>query len=451
MGWPMGKLLRNLAELPAEERQRQLVVLVTTGALNPVHAGHVGAMEAARRRVEESGDARVLCGWLSPSHQLYVGPKMASLGDWALPAATRVRCVRLAVQGSPWLEAASWESSSRHSRWPDFPEVVAALDRALRGLDIEEWVRERLQVRYVCGSDHLRVVSSSFRYPVVVVCRQGLSLSSFQRHPAGLQIVDSVEWSTVESTPEKEDKEGKEGKEGKEVGLEIELASLSSTKVRALLKKGLVPEHMLPTAGVAECLAGVAPRWCFVCPSSLAEWCQLLPGPLLDSCLLFLACSPGDVFSRSPPCPEPFLAFLSRKRSLGHLYFLFPDLNPDRSAAHSPSSISTSLSDASTWLQSLTDPFSGLPYLPLLLNASYWQSFLSPPSRALSSTPWDSSSARIPPASAFQVLSLLSGSLSDPAAALLILLTHSNPSLLVALSPADIHSSPSPSPKDPHC
>lgn len=51
--------------------KRPPCVLVTTGALNPVHLGHLEMLERAKRTMEENG-YEVLAGWISPSHEGYV-------------------------------------------------------------------------------------------------------------------------------------------------------------------------------------------------------------------------------------------------------------------------------------------------------------------------------------------------------------------------------------------
>jgi len=68
--WPLGKVeARAGAKGPK-------AVLVLTGALSPVHVGHVASLDIARAVLEAEGLA-VLGGFLSPSHESYVRPKMA--------------------------------------------------------------------------------------------------------------------------------------------------------------------------------------------------------------------------------------------------------------------------------------------------------------------------------------------------------------------------------------
>ena len=144
--WPDAKFRRRLAEAtgPSQagqagqaggsggERKRYCVVL-STGAMNPLHRGHVHMLEAAKACLESqppvtdstTGTAdtwKVLAGWISPSHQLYVGPKCQKLGTICLPAEDRVALVQAACRESEWLSVGRWETSQT-GYWPDFPEV----------------------------------------------------------------------------------------------------------------------------------------------------------------------------------------------------------------------------------------------------------------------------------------------------------------------------------------
>jgi len=52
----------------------------------------------------------VLGGWLSPSHDLYVGPKMRAKKELFLDAKHRAECVELAVQDFDWLSVSALDS-----------------------------------------------------------------------------------------------------------------------------------------------------------------------------------------------------------------------------------------------------------------------------------------------------------------------------------------------------
>ena len=102
-------------------------MLITTGAMNPVHQGHVALLAQAARRLEAEGYA-VVKAYLSPSHDNYVQPKMIAKHELFLSGAFRVHVAQLAVAktSNPKVEVDKWESTqarAKHS-YPDFPEVT---------------------------------------------------------------------------------------------------------------------------------------------------------------------------------------------------------------------------------------------------------------------------------------------------------------------------------------
>ena len=148
--WPKDKLVLQEAVAMAASTTAgsKHAVLVMTGALNPLHTGHVASLESAKRALEAEGWS-VVGGWLSPSHKSYVRPKMLEAGGHYLPTEVRLRCVELAVADSDWIMAAAWESMGPHATWPDFPVVVANLKQ-----DLRDSGRGEVTVFFCCGYDH---------------------------------------------------------------------------------------------------------------------------------------------------------------------------------------------------------------------------------------------------------------------------------------------------------
>ena len=143
--WPLSKVMARMASLPeGAAGGGGAAVLVLTGALNPVHCGHVLSLEYAREACEAAG-ITVLGGFLSPSHDSYVGPKMQHARQRCWDAATRVAACEAAVAESDWLAVGRWEAMGPHSHWPDYPVVCRSLATALG---------KRTAVYYVCGYDH---------------------------------------------------------------------------------------------------------------------------------------------------------------------------------------------------------------------------------------------------------------------------------------------------------
>jgi len=162
--WPVDKIARNLASAPRGRR----CVLLSTGALNPVHLGHVAMFDRARDVLESEYGFDIVGGFLSPSHDTYLSGKHAD--ETFFPAVQRLAMCAAATKDHPFLAVASWESSVSGS-WPDFPEVTATLERVLA----ERFPDEQIQVIYLCGQDHFRHAGASRLPGVAVVSRAGKS------------------------------------------------------------------------------------------------------------------------------------------------------------------------------------------------------------------------------------------------------------------------------------
>ena len=155
--WPLRKLVQRHAELRAAGETRSPCVLLTTGAMNPVHLGHVDMFARARRCLEEQHSYCVLGGYISPSHEAYVLPKCEHFKQQYLPTELRLECIRRAVADSDWLSVGAWEAR-QPGNWPDYPVVVEALQALLCGPEGSECDLSlggnKCTVFYVCGLDH---------------------------------------------------------------------------------------------------------------------------------------------------------------------------------------------------------------------------------------------------------------------------------------------------------
>ena len=162
--WPLEKIERNLAR-PSRGRR---CVLLTTGALNPIHLGHVAMFDRARGGLESEHGFDVAGGFLSPSHDAYLSGKY---GDSAFfPARQRLAMCVAATKDHPVLAVTSWESSAS-GRWPDFPEVTATLEDVLA----ERFPNEDIGVIYLCGQDHFGYAGADRLPGIAVVSRAGKS------------------------------------------------------------------------------------------------------------------------------------------------------------------------------------------------------------------------------------------------------------------------------------
>lgn len=158
--WPTAKLRHRLEQHHSHgDAHIPLAVLLTTGSLNPIHAGHIQCMEDAREAIQNKG-YKVLAGYISPSSDNYVKRKMEYMAREAgVPLEMmfagqrdRVDLTQLACLESDWLSCSSWECNQPGPGFADFDEVTYALDVFLRENAIFSSPEDA--VFYVCGSDH---------------------------------------------------------------------------------------------------------------------------------------------------------------------------------------------------------------------------------------------------------------------------------------------------------
>lgn len=215
--WPLIKLkqahrrIRNIAK-----PNTPMAVLLSTGAMNPVHKGHVQMLHQARERLEREGYA-VIGAWLSPSHDGYVQPKAANLRTPGLTAAFRLELARRAVEDDDLVAVGSWEARQK-GRWPDFPVVAAALLKELKSHPEGKGVT----VFYVCGTDHFRKCGLHLGMRggigVVAVPRAAAGDEKKTTHVSGHERPDKLVFVAAPASGN--------------------IASCSSTKVREMLKAG---------------------------------------------------------------------------------------------------------------------------------------------------------------------------------------------------------------------
>ena len=188
--WPVDKIAGNLASVPRGRR----CVLLSTGALNPVHLGHVAMFDRARDALESEHGFEVVGGFLSPSHDAYLSGKY---GDaMFLPAIQRVAMCAAATRDHPFLAVGSWESSVS-GYWPDFPEVTATLD----GVLTQRFPGADLRVIYLCGQDHFRYAVAGRLPGVAVVSRSGHSeRTDAARHIYAVQTAPDDPFGQMSST-----------------------------------------------------------------------------------------------------------------------------------------------------------------------------------------------------------------------------------------------------------
>jgi len=141
----------------------KLCVLLTTGAMNPIHRGHTAMVTQAKFSLERHHGFTVVAGYVSPSHDSYVGPKMRLGGQTFVNAEERVAMCRLAVKEIEWLQVGTWEARQLGG-WPDYPEVLDDLTKHVLDLEADVNGTQDVVVFYVCGTDHASYCGGGFRH-----------------------------------------------------------------------------------------------------------------------------------------------------------------------------------------------------------------------------------------------------------------------------------------------
>lgn len=189
--WGFGKVEANVAAAQAAGKPGPFVVLLTTGAMNPVHKGHIGMVrKVAAAAVWAAGTHGTVVGaFLSPSHDLYLAGKFRGKGGY-IPSATRVAMMDATLEKDPLMACGRWESRVP-GRWPDFPEVCTQLAAALKA----QFPSVPMAVWYVCGEDHFTKChlhhGVAHDVGVCVVARAGKKPDMKQADPSKVVAVEA--------------------------------------------------------------------------------------------------------------------------------------------------------------------------------------------------------------------------------------------------------------------
>lgn len=385
--WPLNKISANYSK--ELKGKKPLCVLLTTGALCPIHKGHIDIMERAKKAMETDFGYSVLGGWVSPSHDLYVGPKMKFKKQFFASAFHRVNMARILTRSTDWLDVATWES--RYSgRWPDFPEVVTDATETVNSAEFVVEGGRKVDVIYVCGTDHARLCSNGFHG-----ANQGLAVvrrGSQGAHPSDpKQLVFGVKY----------------------INKDIEM--LSSTKVRLALAKNNLElatkaigcdiiqyckQHKIfnqtldpnPTPNPTALSMPPLPIQCariptFISCSTLGHQWKSIPKSVLQSSLFFFGSKrkwlfPSNRKEEKEAKEQPgryhlmdpeFLSLVKRKDAKGQVCFLkSPDLDYNGYPGPKDPKAYERVSD---WLKGVkvgNGDGKETSFKPLLLNDSYW-------------------------------------------------------------------------------
>ncbi|MCR8648443.1 hypothetical protein [Leptospira interrogans] len=172
-------------------------VLLLTGALCPIHDGHLEMMIIAKESLEKEG-YEVLGGYISPDHDDYVGPKTDSF----LNIFERNRIVTEKIEDFPWIGLDSWNGVFNQTS-VNFTEVVFRLKKYL-----ERNIKLKTKIFFLCGGDNFRF-AEAFKYSddgCVVITRNGYEINVKNQESVFLaQGKNSNSSSEIRKTYQKKD------------------------------------------------------------------------------------------------------------------------------------------------------------------------------------------------------------------------------------------------------
>lgn len=165
--WDLSKINNNLAKYNASQYKsffdtQTAAILITTGAMNPMHIGHVDMLARARRMLENEYNFIVLGGVISPSQGGYVQSKLAGKSnaiDRLFLDEKRTDIINLTIDSSDWITCGKWEIKQPYPPLVDFPEVVRHFRDNVYSNSV--LAQKKPKIFYVCGYDHWNKTNGS--------------------------------------------------------------------------------------------------------------------------------------------------------------------------------------------------------------------------------------------------------------------------------------------------
>jgi len=217
---PTKKLKENLRNI--HDKSQKKAILVSTGAMCPVHKMHVEIMNRAKEYLEFHHKKIVIAGYLSPSNDRYVTSKMNMKRISSISGKHRCEIARLSTRNSMWLDVSEWESAQKF--FVDFPSVTKFICNHICENVIDKDEKENIEVYFVCGSDLVERTGMHEKFPPVLWCDGIISIS---RPESG------------------KDKFQLQSRNDKLIHLEVDSEDISSSQVRDLMLQSKDITHLV--------------------------------------------------------------------------------------------------------------------------------------------------------------------------------------------------------------
>ncbi|EQC40906.1 hypothetical protein SDRG_01971 [Saprolegnia diclina VS20] len=164
--YPLAKIAQALA---GTAKDQEVVVLVSSGAYNPVHMLHLRAFYVARQHIESNYKFPVVGAIISPCHDTYVRTKNRRKPREMIPKSHRLGMLEAATATSSWIEVDKWEITRR--RVLDYLSTLTHV----REICEAQFPAYKFRVLYVCGVNTIVKLShTALRdegFGCIAVCR----------------------------------------------------------------------------------------------------------------------------------------------------------------------------------------------------------------------------------------------------------------------------------------